>query len=299
VIHQHIQHVKRLLKRALKLSNLQDKRFAPSYNVSGLSSHALQTARSNRGSDRESAIIIHGVMPRSGTNYIAALLRLHPDLYAFPNDIYEIPLLKCSGDILNAQKRFFQSYPKNMERIGSNDFLPLFGSSFIAYLHSFVPNGQRMLIKVPNVQYLSHFFSLFPHENLLVVMRDGRDLVSSTIKTWPQKKFSDVCDEWNCSTKMILGFNDYHSDKSDAYLMAKYEDVVRDPVVFVKNACKRFGLDHNMYPYEDIEKIPLVKPKSFNSIGRWHEWPVEKKQTFKKIAGQMLIDSDYCDNMNW
>lgn len=97
MIHQHIQHVKRLLKRALKLSNLQDKRFAPSYNVSGLSSHALQTARSNRGSDRESAIIIHGVMPRSGTNYIAALLRLHPDLYAFPNDIYEIPLLKCSG----------------------------------------------------------------------------------------------------------------------------------------------------------------------------------------------------------
>jgi hypothetical protein len=114
-----------------------------------------------------------------------------------------------------------------MERIGSNDFLPLFGSSFIAHLHSFVPKGQRMLIKVPNVQYLSHFFSLFPHENLLVVMRDGRDLVSSTIKTWPQKRFSDVCYEWNCSTKMILGFNDYHSDKSDAYLMAKYEDVVR------------------------------------------------------------------------
>lgn len=309
-------YLKRLVKRALGLTNSQLKGYDPSPGKSELSIHALQTAKLIRGVECKPNIILHGVMPRSGTNYIAALLKLHPDIYAYPNNIKEVPFLKSAGDIVNIQKHFFQTYPQNKEKIGENDFLPLFGASFIAYLHSFVPKGQRILVKVPDVQYLDFFFSVFPYENLLVLLRDGRDVVNSSIETWPQKRFSDLCGLWGKSAQMILDVNKYFDNRTNGYWMTRYEDVFVDPVSFVKNALRRYGLEENKYPFEKIKEIgvigssnlkpqgevtwvPIDKPKSFNPIGRWKEWPTDKKRNFKKIAGQTLIESGYCEDLSW
>ena len=312
----YYQQLKMLLKRALKSSTFGINGYAPLFNVAKPSDHALEVAALIRGVNRKPAIIIHGVMPRSGTVYIGELLRLHPDLYAYPNDIWETPFLELTGDMLHAQKHFFRAYKQNISKVGENDFLPLFGSSFIAYLHSFVPEGKRMLLKIPDVQYLNYFLSVFPHENLLLLMRDGRDVVNSTIKTWPQKNFPDVCKLWDYSARMILSFCDHYSDKREGKWVAKYEEGVRDPVAFVKDACKHFGLDQNKYPFKKIKEIPVrgssslkqngrptwdskEKPKNFNPVGRWNEWPPKKKQTLKKIAGRTLMDAGYCENMDW
>ena len=36
---------------------------------------------------------------------------------------------------------------------------------------------------------IQQFYDVFPHEQLLVLVRDGRDLLQSTLKTWPQLRF--------------------------------------------------------------------------------------------------------------
>lgn len=309
--------MKRLLKHILKPSSFQTDGFAPLFDFPKPSDQALEVAYKIRGVEHKPAIIIHGVMPRSGTVYIGELLRLHPDLYAYPNDLWEIPFLETTGDMLEVQKHFFAAYKKNISRIGENDFLTLFGSAFIAYLYSFVPEGKRMLLKVPDVQYLNYFLSVFPNENLLLLMRDGRDVVNSTIRTWPQRNFSDVCKLWDYSARMILGHCKRYADtRSKGKWVAKYEDGVRDPVTFVKDACEHFCIDENKYPFDKLSEIPVMgssslkhhgkvtwdpkeKPKNFNTMGRWKEWTRKKKQTFKKIAGWTLLDAGYCENMDW
>lgn len=292
--------------------------FSPHFNGnhSPVSEHALQTAQIIRGSERAPAIIMHGIMPRSGTVYVGNLLRLHPDLYSsYPNELWEVPFLQLSHNIVEVQKRFLSAYEPNEGKLGENDFLLLFGSSFIAYLYSFVPQQQRMLVKVPSVQYLHYFFTAFPFEHLLVLVRDGRDVVNSTLKTWPRLGFSNACRRWNRSAKMVLKFHAYYASKEN-YWLVRFEDVMREPASFVKEACKRVGLNEKRFPYEKIDTIPvrgssalrsqekvswdaMQKPKDFNPVGRWQQWPTRKKRIFKRIAGQSLLDLGYCENLDW
>ena len=174
-----------------------------------------------------------------------------------------------------------------------------------------------MLLVYTHVHNLNYFFSTFPYENLILLLRDGRDVVSSTIKTWPEITFSEACMRWNRSTKNIVEFIHFYSNESDKYLLARYEEIVKNPEIFINNVCDHFNLDNNKYPFEKINDIPVIgsstikrdgkvfwdkgvkKPKNFKSIGRWKNWSNKEKRIFKKIAGQTLIDTDYVDNNLW
>ena len=139
--------------------------------VKGIPDLAVNTAADVRGHDRSPAIMIYGVMRRSGTVYVGELLRLHPDLEAYPNEMWEVPFLKQTPRIQELQRGFIDGYRQNDERMGGNEFLPLFGASFLAYLHAFMPAGKRLLVKEAGVEYLGYFPAVFPHEHLLLVMR--------------------------------------------------------------------------------------------------------------------------------
>jgi hypothetical protein len=165
----------------------------------GLSPHALCSNQSLRGRDHPPSIIIHGIMKRSGTVFVGQLLSLHPQLFAHPNNIWEVPFLPLTRDVARLQEKFLLLYDRNRDQMGRDDFLPLFGGAMINYLYGYVPDGQRMLLKIPSVQYLNNFFSVLPGEDLLVLVRDGRDVVTSTIKTWPQIQFSMACRRWASS----------------------------------------------------------------------------------------------------
>lgn len=277
-----------------------------------VSKKSLLTAQQIRGHDRPPAIMIHGIMKRSGTVYTGELLGLHPELFQHPNQIWEVPFLPLTGSILDLQNEFFLAYENNQGRVGENDFLPLFGASFIAYLYSMVPEDKRLLAKMPGVQYLDYFHTVFPNENLLLLVRDGRDVVTSTIKTWPQLRFADVCRRWHRSAKMTLNFEKHHA-RTRGYWLGRFEDAVTEPAAFVRKACVQFCIDEMDYPFDKIDSLPLLgsstakeksrswikKPNGFNPIGRWHAWSSWKRRTFKRIAGQSLIDLGYCSDLDW
>jgi protein-tyrosine sulfotransferase len=295
---------------------LENKSFAPMFSVK-VSDAALQAARSIRGSNLNPALIVHGMMPRSGTVYIGELLRLHPSLYAYPYQLWEVPFLQLAGEVLELQERFFSIYEQNRGKIGEHDFLPLFGASLISYLHTAVPSGQRILLKVPSVQYLSCFGAMFPGEQLLVLVRDGRDVVHSTLRTWPQLSFTQACRRWNLAARMVLEVDRHMSrTRPGQYALTRFEDAVNDPLTFVREACRRFGLEENCYPYDRIAEIPLrgssvvskkgevswepvKRPDGFEPIGYWRRWSILKKWIFKRIAGPSLMALGYCEDLNW
>lgn len=258
--------------------------YASDFDIHGISEHALSVAEDIRKADREPAIILHGVTTRSGTNFIANLLRLHPDVCLYPKKVTEVPFLGALSNLIDFQVDFFNSHSQNRDRIEQNDFLPLFGSAFIDYFYSLVPQGKRLFLKVPNVRYLNYFFSVFPYENLLLLMRDGRDVVSSMIKTWPDKDFSDACREWERNARMCLDFHAKYSGQAHRYMFVKYEDVVAHPSEFVMNLCTNLSLDHHNYPFEKIPEIKVVGSSAIQPQGRATWKPIEKPSDFKPVG---------------
>lgn len=277
---------------------------------------ALETAKRLRGGpDREGAIVLLGVMPRSGTVYTGELIRLHPQVHAYPYDLWEVPFLELTGDFLAAQDRFFRLYQFNRDKIGQCDMLPLFGAAFLAYLHNGIPPGKTLLIKNPDMAYLKYFSAVFPFERLVLLLRDGRDLVHSTVKTWPEKDFSQTCRLWQRSTKLALEYS-RRCGAGDRCLLVKYEDVVADPHGFVRSLCATFGLNPDTFPFDAIDSLPMrgsssakkdgkvswdpVKPKQMRpTTQHWVSWNRKRKNTFKRIAGDTLIEAGYADDMGW
>lgn len=275
---------------------------------------ALEVSKKIRGAKRPPAVIVNGVMRRSGTNFIGDLLSLYPNFSSYPGNIYEVPFLSTSSQLLEAQETFFKGYNRNRDQFGETDFLPLFGSAFMAYLNSFVSEDKHVLVKVPGVEQLWNFSHVFPYEKLIILQRDGRDLVASTIKSWPHIVFEDVCNQWKNSQELILKFRQKMPKESACYI--KFEDAVADSRAIVKRIFDFLGLDAGTFPYDKIDTLPVKgssslrvngkmtwegvdKPKSFNPVGRWGGWTESQKQTFKKICGETLIRSGYAKDLNW
>ncbi|MEO1378099.1 MAG: sulfotransferase [Cyanobacteria bacterium J06635_10] len=285
------------------------------FDVDETSPHSHQVAQAVRG-DYPPALIIHGVMPRSGTVYTGEILRLHPDLKAYPNEIWEIPFLKFADNLIEFENNFLNAYPQNHGKIGRHDFLPLFGSAFMRYLYEYLPEGKRMLLKDPHVYHLNFFFALFPNEHLLLLLRDGRDVVNSTIKTWPDLTFETICQRWKHNTDTILKFVDHPEARVSQLFLARYENIVQDPAGFAQDVCTHFHLNPDKFPYEKIVDLPvrgssdlkkeasvtwepMPKDKSFKISRKWTHWSSQMKDSFKKIAGQTLIDAGYASDFDW
>lgn len=289
--------------------------YFPTLNV--LSDSASSVSKCIRDAHRPPALMVYGVAPRSGTNFVANLLALHPGFAPWPNLIWEVPFLRSVNHLLAFEKEFFEDFTHNAERMQQYDFLPIFGASFIRYLHSFADEGKKVLLKEPDARNFAYFPLVFPHEQLLLLLRDGRDVVFSTIKTWPQTQFTDVCQRWNDSAKLMLKFSSKHQDNSNYWIM-EYEDVLSNPVGFVKDACHRYSLEVSEFPFNEIESMPVFgsstdsqkdgvvdwsthkqRPDNFKPVGRWNNWSLKEKSIFKRIAGETLLQANYCEDLDW
>ena len=280
-----------------------------------VSSHVLEVAMTMRGTSRPPAIFLHGVMPRSGTVYFGEVLSLHPDIYPHPNKLWELPFLAHADDLITLQEKYFQTYQQNRERMGENGLLCLFGSGIMNYLHSFVPEGKTMLVKSPRMQFLTYFTTFFPYENLVVLMRDGRDVVQSTIKTWPERNYVDVCREWEASTRIYLRLMGAQAD-SGKMCFVKYEDLLSRPVDTAIVVFMTLGMRVDNFPAHAIESLPVrgsssnrseghvswepvERNNSFSPGGGWRHWNSREKDIFKSICGNALIELGYTENLDW
>lgn len=259
--------------------------------------------------------MIHGISERSGTSYVGHLLGLHPTLRTYPRDLRELPFMAVSRDILDIQKKFIALHKANAGKMQNGDFLRLFGASFLAYLHSGIPENCRILTKAPMLNCLELFQATFPGESLLLLLRDGRDVVESSIQTWPRRDFVLETIFWRNAAVLAKWYLDTF-DTYEWFHSARYEDILRDPEEFVTETCTAFGLQRSVFPQHEIDALPVIgsshlkrgtnatwdpvrKPKGFETTRRWREWPNWKKRVFKKHAGRALIDLGYESDENW
>lgn len=275
---------------------------------------AFEVAKKIRGNHKP-AIFIYGVTARSGTYYLGSLLREHPDLCYCPRQWYESNFLEIVPD-LQALQKTFEERSRIASPLEQQAFSSLFGAALIAYLYDGIQEHQQILMKAVKTKNLGALFQMFPHEKIILLLRDGRDVAESTCATWTETPFDEICLRWSTNASEILAFEEKGTHSKDSYLIVRYESICSNPLGETSRILKRFSLDPKLYPAEKAGQVPVIgtselkkygqihwnpipKPEGFNPIGRWKRWTADQKKIFKEIAGQTLIRCGYASDMNW
>jgi len=274
-----------------------------------------------RGTEYSPAIFIHGVLPRSGTNYLANLFARHPDIYPHPQRFSEFPLLSITDKVIHLQNDFARVYRRNAEVLKPLEFNACLNSGLLKYLQDLVGLNKTMLFKFPGVHYVDLFRALFPNDYLILLLRDGRDVVESSLKTFQQgifrKRFSQYCREWHYAAKTILKYRLDGFATNARTLVVRYEDLFSDPETTMREILRKTGMELDKYDFTNLGNMPIrgssdleeqpggvhwepMEPHGqFNPVKRWKDWSKYRKRKFKAIAGDTLIAAGYEAGSDW
>ena len=302
----------RLLKRLFGLQYLRPDDFMPHISPQQ-ADRITELSRQARG-DAPPAILVLGVMPRSGTNFVRDLLALHPDIHADPESVYEFPLLHAAEGARAFMTEFFSYFPRNSETLSEWDGLALLAGAWLGHWQS-MAGDRHILLKCPHVQNLGLAPYVFPDAKIFLCVRDGRDVIDSTMRTFPRfslkrKTFSQLASEWRLGTEAICTFAEDGPNTNPNIMLVRYEDVVAEPEKSVSSFLAHAGLDPETYPIDRVTMMPVrgssrstaanderwqpeAKTADFNPVQRWANWSNAKKTRFARLAGPTLKVAGY------
>ena len=274
-------------------------------------------------------------MQRSGTNFLWRLLLEHP--YCHVGSVGEDFLLKHSDLLQRYSQRLFDHWtPEWRQRYDNtpDTILAQLGRSLISlierpyYLYSSEAMAsetnregetadtenaslpQRLITKTPSVNHLDKFFKLFPDANLIIVVRDGRSVVESGMKSFGWS-FEAAVRQWNQAANTIIRFDTAHRQTGNAYLIVKYEELLVNPIDQMTRILSFLQLPKGSYNFEKINELPIYgsseiresenavhwkpvrKNKNFDPTQRWRQWDKRKHRRFNWIAGEAMEYFDY------
>ena len=288
------------------------------------------SATMQSANNSSSPIFIAGIMTRSGTNFLYNLLCLHPLCRGITlrGVMPEDHLLACSNLLERYTKnvashwsrhgRHHEKYP-DTEQAGlelQNQLRTALGDGLIAFLDHLNPQeGDAPLItKTPNVKNLSYFFKFFPSARLIILIRDGRDVTESNVRSFGAD-YDFTMHRWVEAAQTIIDFDQEHKNSAykNQYTIVRYEDLVDDFISTMKQLFDFLEIDAAVYDFEKAQTLPVFgssenfnKAKHGNSIdrpsgwkvvekkegfqpkARWKDWPRRRQSRFRWIASEQM-----------
>lgn len=275
-------------------------------------------------------VFILGIMQRSGTNYLNNLLLLHPNC-EYPGFVWEDyliapaeylnkyaelvynnwnpawksrlteimgpnPLLRCLGEGLRSF--FSKQFASNLRpRLGSTQVGEAFGD-----------DSKKLVTATPSVRNIKYFFDLFPGAYLLIIIRDGRSVVESGIKSFDWD-YEYAIRRWADAAETILQFVQTAQQKQ--YLIIKYEDLYTNTEKEMTKILSFLGLDIERYDFNAAANLTVTgsselrnkegkvhwnarkKTSDFNSIKRWHSWKRPLHERFNWLTESFMEQFKY------
>lgn len=296
------------LRRLTGMAELSDSDFA--LRPDEAETQALQEIGRQIRGDQPPALFVHGVLPRSGTNYAANLLALHPDIHAFPRQMWEIPTLATARASLAWRHEWLARFPENEPIVGRFEPLSWIANGMLRSLQHDSPD-KRMLLKSPHMRHVSLFDAIFPNDFLIMVVRDGRDVIASSRGTFKDrllsKNFRQLANEWRQATGLAL---DLANENHPRRLLWRFEDLVADPEAVLRRDLPKIQLDPDKFPFDQLKTMPVFgsstdnrvgndrwnpveKQASFNPVGRGQTLPASKLSSFMRTAGAVMAKAGY------
>ncbi len=281
-------------------------------------------------------VFILGIAPRSGTTYLQDLLRVHPDCDVQGLELDEDYFVAYSHLLVkyvNAASRFWtiREDKDALERY-RNLVCRCLGDGLISYLRlelltraaaSRKLGPETKLLKVlvtktPDVTNIDLFFKFFPEADLLILVRDGRAVVESSVRTF-YRSFEEDTRKWAASAEAILRFT--QNTTADARCrVVRYEDLYENVESEMRGIMSFLRLDPEVYDFERARNLavrgssslrrknaewkewwvapgidwdPMPKTPDFRPLERWSRWNRAQHERFNWLAGKYLAPFGY------
>jgi protein-tyrosine sulfotransferase len=250
-------------------------------------------------------IFLLGILERSGTNYLYDLIRAHPDV-GVRRPIWEDKLLR--------QAQFLKQYAETVAATWdpqwnvSDDEQAKLLQSLGAGITQFITEGadtSHVIVKTPSVENLSMFFELFPAAPLVVLVRDGRSVTESGVRSFGWS-YPLTMKQWASAARTILDAEPALRRDSHRYRKVRYEDVLRDTKAQLMDVFEMCGLDPDRYDFDaaanarvrgsstvrpdssgPVDWAYLDRPADFDPEQRFAQWDDALRYLYAELAGEV------------
>jgi len=263
--------------------------------------------RGHSKSQSNNPIILLSACPRSGSNYLEALLSLHPQCRKsrFPEDFF----LANSETLLQFCRSVADSWDDwwRPRLRGPSGLAAHIGTALLRFA-DLDPEEQgpvsdcRLMLRSPTTEGITAATTLFPNAHVVVLVRDGPATVESGRRSfgWP---YEEAMLAWRHSVRHILSF--LAGVDGRHCLLIRFEDLAADPAREVTRVIDFLGLDPMLYPFDRVDEIPVLgsssfgrsngervhwdpipKDPSFDPLTRARSWPRRRLRRFAWLAGE-------------
>jgi len=253
-----------------------------------------------------STVFIFGMTQRVGTNYLQRLMSRHPDCTNCP-PIWEDYLLYASPHLVDFTNQVEKNWgPWKHKGPYKEELLECLGNGLISFLgYRAASRNHRLLTKTPSIKGLQYFPRLFPNARCVILIRDGRSVVSSLMAGF-KREFKESCRTWTNAAEFLTSTRCDDSSFSKHHLIIRYEDLVSHTVDTLKIIFEYFSIESDDYDFDDIDETPIYgssffrggeekmhwKPveisEDFRKMCRWQDWTDHHHKEFRKIAGKSM-----------
>ena len=251
-------------------------------------------------------IFILGIMPRCGTNYLSNLLLLHPN--CVPRDtVWEDFTIAHADLLMRYSNRVIQNWDPvwGVSAKTHDEFNSSLGSGLSSFLnlHS---RGHRVVSKTPRVDNLDLFFRFFPDAPLLLLVRDGRAILESGIRSFGWNREANLHRIASAARK-INDFEREYGDRMHRYRIVRYEDLWQKPAEGMREILNFLGLDTETYDFEKAAQLPIRgssdlvhqddksmhwnpvdKTPDFDPLSRFEHWTSSMHFRYNRVAGKRM-----------
>jgi protein-tyrosine sulfotransferase len=261
-----------------------------------------------RGAD---PIFIHGILPRSGTNFLWDLLLLHPDLARGREPVNEDLFLDQSDHLMSFVEAVRTMWDPRWGTFGAD--LPErlqagLGEGLVSFL--WTDRDRRLVTKSPSVRHLDRFFAFFPGARLLILVRDGRSVAQSAMETFGWD-FDRAGRAWSEAADTIRRFQQAEAARADRWRVVRYEDLVDDPEGELRAIFHFLELEPASYDFDAARNLPVrgssafgrrngavhwatvAKNEGFAPKERWRSWSAGQLERFDWLTAGQLAHFGY------
>jgi hypothetical protein len=252
-------------------------------------------------------IFILGMTGRSGTQFLYELIALHPAATQ-REPIWEDYLLRASDHLLayaDQLDRRWSSFEVSPEEHAL--LLRSLGDGLIAFLNKGA-EGRRVITVTPNVRNLPYFFDFFPEATLLILVRDGRSVVESMMRSFGLSRGRATA-RWAAAARTVLAF--VGEERRGRYRVVRYENLVERLEEELAEVLRFCGLSVQDYDFAaardlplwgsstdrghsaEVQWSPMERPADFEGVARHSGWSAADHRAFNRRAGDLLAALDY------
>jgi protein-tyrosine sulfotransferase len=277
-----------------------------------LDSAGVETARGpyrsgSRGGELGSPILVFGISPRSGTHYLYDALLLHDEVVgAMPaahdeaQPSWEDHLLSDADQLIGYVNRVQGRWNiDDAHRTAAGAALARsLGDGLGEFLGELAWSGgaragQRPLSKTPGLENLDLIDELIPSASLVVVIRDPRAVVASSLASFGNspERWIRV---WQRNGRILLTFMRRHPDR---VAVVRYEELFRHPSAVVAGLLERLELGAGGYDFEALRSVPVRGTSQLLAQLGWT--PVQSPAEFDPLARGRELSGRVNARLEW